>query len=94
MTRAEVLKRAEELVCKERAADYGELENNFDLIARLWNAYITANKIPLKAVDVAVLMILLKVARQISGNGKLDNWIDIAGYAACGGELELERGGV
>jgi len=25
------------------------------------------------------------------GNGKPDNWVDIAGYAACGGELESEN---
>lgn len=30
-----------------------------------------------------------KVARQ-AGRGKLDNWIDIAGYAACGAEITAE----
>ena len=38
--------------------------------------------------DVAAMMILLKLARVAGGHGKSDNWIDIAGYAACGGELE------
>ena len=31
---------------------------------------------------------LLKIARIASGHAKMDNWIDLAGYAACGGELE------
>jgi hypothetical protein len=35
------------------------------------------------------MMALLKVARIATGHGKADNWVDLAGYAACGGELEL-----
>ena len=31
----------------------------------------------------------IKVARQ-AGRGKLDNWVDIAGYAACGAEITAE----
>lgn len=31
---------------------------------------------------------LLKIARIATGHGKADNWVDLAGYAACGGELE------
>ena len=34
------------------------------------------------------MMALLKIARIAGGNAKADNWIDLAGYAACGGELE------
>ena len=33
---------------------------------------------------------MFKVARIATGHGKADNWIDLAGYAACGGELEAE----
>ena len=42
------------------------------------------------ASDVANMMILLKIARGAIGKPKADNWIDIAGYAACGGELQEE----
>ena len=28
------------------------------------------------------------LARIATGHGKADNWIDLAGYAVCGGELE------
>lgn len=31
---------------------------------------------------------LLEMARGANGTPKADNWIDIAGYAACGGELQ------
>ena len=29
-----------------------------------------------------------KIARTASGHAKEDNWVDLAGYAACGGEIE------
>lgn len=38
--------------------------------------------------DVAALLGLLKIARIATGHGKSDNWVDLAGYAACGGELQ------
>ena len=34
------------------------------------------------------MMILMKVARNSSGVYKDDNWIDICGYAALGGEIQ------
>ena len=33
------------------------------------------------------MMILLKVGRIAGGSLSQDNWVDIAGYAACGGEI-------
>ena len=38
------------------------------------------------------MLILQKTARIASGHAKNDNWIDIAGYAACGGEIESIEG--
>lgn len=38
--------------------------------------------------DVAMMMILLKVARDVSGESKRDNLVDIAGYAACAAECK------
>jgi hypothetical protein len=87
MTRKETLETAIAAVCQNREQDYGSPEDNFKLIADLWRVYLTARKNHINSDDVAVLMILLKVARVASGHGKDDNWIDIAGYAACGAEL-------
>ena len=42
----------------------------------------------LLSLGVAMMMILLKVARDVSGESKRDNLIDIAGYAACAEECE------
>ncbi len=41
--------------------------------------------------DVAVLVLLLKVARLINSPEHMDNWTDIAGYAACGWEAVISR---
>ena len=38
--------------------------------------------------DVAAMLALLKIARIASGHAKADNWVDLAGYAACGGEIQ------
>lgn len=40
-----------------------------------------------QAEGIALMMILFKVARNIANFRKTDNWVDIAGYAACGGEI-------
>ena len=37
--------------------------------------------------DVAVMMALLKVARLSNSPNHMDSWVDLAGYAACGGEI-------
>ena len=68
-----------------RDAQHGSAEDNFSRIAGMWTAY---KGVHFDAKDVAVMMILLKAARIASGHQSDDNWCDIAGYAACGGELE------
>ena len=96
MKRAEILQTAETCVCGDREQDYGSPENNFDTIARMWSAYLRAlpkdadgNRYLLPK-DVAAMLSLLKIARIASGHAKADNWVDLAGYAACGGEIETE----
>ena len=88
MKRADILDTAKEYVTKDRAASHGDMECNFGRIAALWTIQL-ADRLdgPVKASDVALMMALLKVARACSNPAHLDNWIDLAGYAACGGEL-------
>lgn len=85
VTRETVLNAAKRCVCGDREQDYGSPENNFRTIASMWAAYMGTEFTP---VDVAAMLALLKIARIASGHAKADNWIDLAGYAACGGELE------
>lgn len=85
MTRKETLDAALKCVNGDREQDYGSPEDNFRTIAELWTAYLRRMISP---VDVAAMLALLKIARIASGHAKEDNWIDLAGYAACGGELQ------
>ncbi len=83
MKRAEILEQAKVCVCGKRETDYGSPEDNFKTIADLWTAYTGHRYLPL---DVAMMMALLKVAR-IKAGGTDDSFVDLAGYAACGGEI-------
>ena len=94
MNRATVLDTAKQIVCTDREEQYGAPEDNFGLIAKLWEAYLAAAcvsggaDVSVGSENVADMMILLKVARAgTSIDPKMDNWVDIAGYAACAAEL-------
>lgn len=87
MTRKETLEAAAKCVCGDREEDYGSPEKNFARIAELWSIYLN---VLIEPKDVAAMMALLKIARIASGNVKADSWVDLAGYAACGCELETE----
>lgn len=98
MNRKEILAAAERCVCGQREQDYGTPENSFKVIGELWEVYIkekcvgTDTIVTIVPEDVAALLGLLKIARIATGNGKDDNWVDLAGYAACGGELQQNMG--
>ena len=92
MTRTEILMAANRCVAGDREQDYGSPEQNFERIAELWNAYFTGRPDYISPIDVACMLALLKIARIASGHAKADNWVDLAGYAACGGEIEAGHG--
>lgn len=85
MTRKEILVEAEKCVCSDRNLQYGEPEDNFNTIAKLWSAYLDTD---IGAEDVAIMMCLFKIARLTGSCYKSkDSWVDLIGYAACGGEI-------
>lgn len=101
-SRRDILRCAEKCVCGHREQDYGSPESNFQLIADLWNGYLGTkyrypdddkpiNISPLKPLDVSMMMALLKIARIKNGGGSGDSFVDLAGYAACGGEIWAEK---
>ena len=79
MKRNDVLDNAKKIINGERQGTYGNAEDSFSIIAQMWSAYLNTE---ILSVDVANMMILMKVARNSSGVYKDDNWIDICGYAA------------
>ena len=94
MTRKEILDNAAKCVSGDREQDYGSPERNFERIAEFWEIYLrdkavaSNTDLTILPEDVAAMLALLKIARIASGHAKADNWIDLAGYAACGGEIE------
>lgn len=87
--REKCLNRALEIVTGDREQAYGTPEDNFKMIAELWSSYLEAD---VSAVDVAMMMSLLKIARISTGTFKEDSFIDLAGYAACGYEIASGHG--
>lgn len=84
MNRIEALRLAEEIICGQRQEAYGDAKRNFSTIATMWSAYLGREVSPL---DVANMMILLKVARGKNMQRHMDNWIDVIGYSALGAEM-------
>ncbi len=80
--REDILNVATARVCA-KSQDYGEPEDNFAKIAGYWSLYLETN---LDALDVAHMMLLLKLARA-DAVGSTDTYVDMAGYAACAGEI-------
>lgn len=98
MTRSELLDLADKCICGDRQEDYGDPAVNFETVAGLWVVYLKARcvspgaDVDINPGDVAAMMCLLKIGRVATGGGKADNWVDIAGYAALGGEIDCQEG--
>lgn len=86
-SRTELLNLAENLVNGDRNNQYGDPIDDFRKTASMWTVYLNAvrkDRPHLVAHDVAVLLMLLKISRIAWCPEKMDNWTDLAGYAACG----------
>ena len=89
--REECLRTACEIVNGARNQTYGDVEDNFDRIASLWSTYLDTAVTP---IDVAMMMVLLKTARVSTGRViHYDDYVDVAGYAACAYEITKKWNG-
>lgn len=91
MNRTDILDGARSAVCGDRDHDYGGPEKSFECIAEMWTSFLRYSKpeigiATLTASDVAAMMCMLKLARIAKNPAKMDSWVDLAGYSACGGE--------
>ena len=82
-TRFEYLDRAAVTVA-DRGDQYGTVADNFERTANIWSAILGTQ---VTAQQVALCLIGLKVARLTYDPDSVDGWVDVAGYAACGGEV-------
>ena len=79
----------------DRGLNYGAPESNFQRIAERWNAHLLNTWGPLgfpklTPTDVAIMEIDMKLARLENQPVHLDSWVDVAGYAACGANINCE----
>lgn len=86
-----VAESVEGIACHEKLMQdtHGRPEDSFGDIADLWTAYLDIGR-EITPVDVAQMMILLKIGRAKENPKHQDNWVDMAGYAACAGEIAAE----
>lgn len=88
MKRKVILDVANECVNGARQQDYGNPEDNFKQIGKLWSAYTGHEYSP---IDVSIMLMLMKVGRMKTGKGTADTYVDMCGYAACAGEIATEE---
>lgn len=90
MSKADFLDKVKDIVA-EREGQHGKPADTFKAIAASWSAYLTAIvgvPVMLREEDVAMMLVELKVQRFAHGqSAHMDTLLDIAGYAACAGEL-------
>lgn len=87
MTPLELLQKTMDTV-EARGACYGESEASLADIAAYWDVYLM--QMGTRSIgprDVALMLLLMKMARVRGSPNHTDNYIDMAGYAALAGNL-------
>ena len=91
VTKKEILAKASDLISNDRNKSHGDAFNNHAEIAEFWNIFLDKKLNPMASItadDVAIMMILLKISRHTQGEKtNIDNFVDMAGYAAIAGEI-------
>ena len=76
--------KAKDIVSTDREKTHGNKKINHDNIAKMWSAYLDFD---ISGRDVALMMVLLKVARTKAGSNNTDYYNDMVGYSSIAGEL-------
>lgn len=95
--RRQVLEKAADIISGSRHEQYGGAEDSFTAIARYWNVHLLNSRgidAGLNAVDVALMMDLLKTARLDTNPSHEDSWVDKGGYIGCGYEIAMTLDGL
>jgi hypothetical protein len=88
--KSELLAEAGKITSGARRSAYGTPEDNFERIARFWQAYFEntgRGDVKITARDVSPLMRLMKEARLCESSEHRDSFVDIIGYALTGAEV-------
>lgn len=82
-----ILEEAQKAVYGDRQEDYGKVRDNFNRIAKMWEAILQHSVSP---SQVGLCMCAVKIARECH-KPKRDNLIDLAGYAATIERMQKEK---
>lgn len=80
---------AADIVNGARRNSYGTPEDNFERIARFWQAYFenTGRTVAIHAEDVSPMMRLMKEARLCESPDHRDSFVDLIGYTLTGARV-------
>jgi hypothetical protein len=90
--RGKILDEVRQIINGDREDSYGDPEDSFSRIADYWNGFLRPwgteqNLIKLQSADVAIMMVLLKLARwEVKADH--DSVVDAIGYLALAADLE------
>lgn len=84
MYRDDFLMAAQDIINGDRATDYGDSYDTQSRIAQIWSGILG---IEVEPHQVPLLFIAAKALRASKNAAHTDSWVDIAGYAALGGEI-------
>lgn len=94
MNRGQILDAVKQTICNDRQDVHGNPEDTHALIAEFWNSYLLGRTFGLQGSadnlspqDVAVMMVLFKIARHAANPNHFDNLHDAIGYAAIAAEI-------
>lgn len=87
--KAAIADEAKNIVSGARRNAYGRPEDNFERIARFWQAYFlnTGRNVEITAEDVSPMMRLMKEARLCETPDHRDSFVDLVGYTLTGAEI-------
>jgi hypothetical protein len=74
-----ILEEAQSIIYGDREKTYGHPAKNLNNIAKYWSVYLDKK---VTAQDVAIMMVLLKIARIMNQSDHRDSLVDSAGYLA------------
>ena len=84
LTKEEILNQAVTIIKGDRNLRYGDPKINYKRIIEGWQLILGTE---ITEGQYGMMMIWMKIARLMEDETHMDSWIDIAGYAACTGEV-------
>ena len=93
MKRGQILNKALDIINGDRLDTYGKPEDSFEIIGKYWTTYLQANGLItgsgalISPQEVAEMMMLFKIARMSGQKPSIDNYVDLAGYAAIAADM-------